>query len=76
MIAFFLPNISPKGQFKWFLDVLSYLQFVTDDRIDVENSHRSDIHKLRVHRKAEQSAVMALFSEICPTSVCRPKRIT
>ena len=28
----------PEGQFQWFLEEVSYLQFVTDDIIDVETS--------------------------------------
>ena len=44
----------PEGQFKWFLELVSYLQFVLDDIIDAETSQISEIHEARVQGAYEQ----------------------
>ena len=44
----------PEGQFKWLLELVSYLQFVLDDIIDAETSQISEIHESRVQGEYEQ----------------------
>ena len=63
----FYQNNDQEGQFQWFLDIVSYLQFTTEKIIDVENSQSSEIHEYRVCRMAEQSSAIALFCNYVPS---------
>lgn len=51
----------PTGQFQWFIDLISYLTFITEEIVDREELERGEIHEARVQRTPEQSAVISAF---------------
>jgi hypothetical protein len=63
----------PEGQFQWFLDIVSFLQFTTDVIIDTDESQRGEIHEARVKRTQEQSTVIASFRTGVPPIFGGPK---
>ena len=60
----------PEGQFQWFFYLVSYLQFIMDEIIDVVTSQRINIQESRVKRTSEQSAVSNVCFDIVYTGVC------
>ena len=62
-----------EGYLQWFLDLVSYLQFITDEIIDLETSQSSEIHESIFCLKGEQSAVMVFFSTSLPLVFAGPK---
>jgi hypothetical protein len=63
----------PEGQFQWFVDVVSYLQFTTDIIVDTDESQKGEIHEARVKRTQEQSTVIASFRTGVPPIFAGPK---
>jgi hypothetical protein len=63
----------PEGQFQWFIDLVAYLQFTTDEIIDTDESQRGEIHEARVKRTQEQSTVIASFRTGVPPIFGGPK---
>jgi hypothetical protein len=63
----------PEGQFQWFLDIVSFLQFATDVIVDTDESQRGEIHEARVKRTQEQSTVIASFRTGVPPIFGGPK---
>ena len=57
----FSQKIFPEAQFRWFLDIVSYLQFVTYKSINVDTSQSSYIHEAIIRRTTEQSSIIASF---------------
>ena len=70
---FFCKKYVPEGQFQWFLDVVSYLQFVTDDIFGVETSKNSDIHEARVRQTPQKPSFIASFWTHVPPVFANPK---
>ena len=68
-----LPKSLPEGQYQRFLDIVSYLQFVTDEIIDVEMSQSDEIQKSRVWWISKQSDAIASFHTHVPRVFAGPK---
>ena len=44
----------PVGQFQWFLDIFSYLQFVTGETVSTLESQRDEFHAAKVRKTKEK----------------------
>ena len=51
----FLENHIPVGQFQWFIDIVSDLQFMTGDTVSTVESQRYKVHTTKVRRTKDQS---------------------
>ena len=49
------------GQFQWFIDIVSYLQFVIGGTVLTAESQRDEVHSSKVRNKKEQSIVILAF---------------
>ena len=65
----------PEGQFQWFLNIVSYLRFNTDNIIDLETSQISKIHEDRLCRTAKQSATIDSFRTSVSPVFAVPKEL-
>jgi hypothetical protein len=64
----------PEGQFQWFLDIVSFLQFTTNVIINTDDSQKGEIHEARFKRTQEQSTpVIASFRTGVPPIFGGPK---
>ena len=49
----FAENHIPVGQFQWFLDIVSYLQFVTGETVFTVELQRDEVHASKVLKKGD-----------------------
>ena len=48
----------PVGQLKWFLDIVSYIQFVTGETVYTAESQQDEVHAAKVRKTKAQSIVI------------------
>ena len=51
----------PAIQFQWFLDIVSYLQFVTGDTVLTAESQQYEVHASKLQNNKEKSIVILAF---------------
>ena len=56
----------PEGEFQWFMDIVTYLQFVGNEVVNSSESQASELHASRVKRSEEQSIVIGAFKTDIP----------
>ena len=56
----------PEGQFHFFLDIVSYLQFVTGYTVSTEELQRDEVRAAKVHNTKEQYIVFLAFKTDVP----------
>ena len=57
----FAENHIPVGQFQWFLDIVSYLQLMTDETASTSESQRDELHSENVQKIKKQYIVIPTF---------------
>ena len=56
------------GRFQWFLDIVSYLQFVTGEMVSHVESQQDEVHAYKVRNTKEQSILILVFkTDVPPT---------
>lgn len=60
----------PDGEYQWFIDLVTYLQFVSSEVVTREASQQGEIHEARVGRTAEQSTLISAFRTEVPPVFC------
>ena len=43
-----------EGQFQWFIDIISYLQFVTREMVSTAESQTDEVHTSKVRKTKEK----------------------
>ena len=56
----------PEDQFQWFIDIISYLQFVTRDTVLTVASQRDEVHAYKVWKTKGQSIIIFTFKAGVP----------
>ena len=56
----------PERQFKWFIYIVRYLQFVTGETVSTLESHRDEVHTVKVKNTKEQYIVISSFKMDIP----------
>lgn len=62
-----------EGHIKCFLEIVGYLQFVTAQIVDQEDSEHKDIHQARVRQTPEQTLIIGAFRTEVPPVFGGPK---
>ena len=62
----FAENHIPVGQFQWFLDIVSYLQFFTGETVSTAESQRGEAHAAKVRKTKEKSIAVSAFKTDVP----------
>ena len=60
----FATNSIPSGEFQWFPDIVTYLQFVGGEVVDQMKSEQSELQSARTKRTEEQSIFVAAFKTV------------
>ena len=55
------------GQLQWFIDIVSYLQFLTGETVFTAESQRDEVHASKVRKTKKQSIVISVFKTDAPT---------
>ena len=56
----------PEGQFHWFIDIVIYLKFVTEENISTLESQRDKVHAAEVRKTKEQYIFISDFKTDIP----------
>ena len=51
----------PEGQFQWFINIISYLQFVTGETVSTAESHRDEVNSDKVWKTNDQPTIIYTF---------------
>ena len=54
------------GQFQWFIDIVSYLQFLTGETVSTAKSQQYEVHTAKVRKAKEKSIVISDFKRDVP----------
>ena len=56
----------PEWQFQWFIDIVSYLQFVTGKIVSTYESQRDEVHATNVRNTKDQNIIISDFNMDVP----------
>ena len=59
----------PEVQFQWFIDIVSYLQFVKGETVSNLESQRNELHMSWVRKMKKQSIIISAFKTYLPTNI-------
>ena len=63
----FLKTHITEGQFQWFIDIISYLQFVTGETVSTADSQRYEVHVDKVRKTKDWSISISAFKTYLPS---------
>ena len=64
--VYFAEKHIPVGYFQWFLDIVSYLQFVTGETVSTAELQRDEFHASKVWKTKDQLIVITAFKTGVP----------
>ena len=62
----FAEKLTMEGKLQWFIDIVSYLQFATGEKVSTSESQRDGVHAAKVHKTKEQSIIYAFKTDVPP----------
>ena len=64
--AEFAGKHTPEVQFQWFIDIVSYLQFVKGEKMHNSESQRDEVHVDKVWKTKEELIIISAFKTDVP----------